>query len=252
MILSSIILGQGPIMIILHGLFGEGKNWLSIAKLISNSYAVHLLDQRNHGESFHSRQQNYQLMASDLDKYVKSKNISKFSLLGHSMGGKVAMEFALLYPKNLDKLIIVDIAPKLYKENYEHIFKGLKHVLLKAESRKQAQAILMDYTHDIILTNFLLKSLFFSATKPKLKFNSSGIEDNIQNMLMPPEKKNSFYGSTYFICGEKSNYVTKKDIPYITELFPNNNMITILNAGHWPHFEQQQKFLDCIQQILVD
>lgn len=252
MILSSTVIGEGPVIIILHGLFGEGKNWLSIAKLLSSSFEVHLLDQRNHGNSFYSVDQNYQLMASDLNKYIKRKNITNFFLLGHSMGGKVAMEFALFYPKELYKLIVVDIAPKLYKENYANIFEGLQHVLLQAESRKQAKEILMDYTHDIILTNFLLKSLFFVDTKPKLKFNHLGIQDNIQNMLMSPEKDTSFSGSTYFICGEESNYVTKKDIPHIMKLFPNNHVITIPNAGHWPHFEQKQIFLDCVQQILCE
>ena len=251
MILSSTVLGKGPVLIILHGLFGEGKNWLSIAKAISSSFQVHLLDQRNHGNSFHSIEQNYQLMASDLNKYIKNKNIANFFLLGHSMGGKVAMEFALFYPKELHKLIIVDIAPKLYKENYVNIFEGLQHVLLQAESRTQAKEILMDYTHDIILTNFLLKSLSFLDTKPKLKFNHLGIQDNIQNMLMSPEKHTSFSGSTYFICGEESNYVTTKDIPLIRELFPNNRVITIPNAGHWPHFEQKEKFLDCLQRVLT-
>ena len=250
MMLSSTVMGEGPVVIILHGLFGEGKNWLSIAKAISNSFEVHLLDQRNHGNSFHSIEQDYQLMASDLNKYVKNKNISNFFLFGHSMGGKVAMEFALFSPEKVDKLIIVDIAPKLYKENYENIFNGIKNVLLQAESRKQAQAILTDYTYDIVLTNFLLKSLFFVDTKPKLKFNHSAIQDNIQNLLMSPKYHTFFGGPTYFIRGEKSNYITKKDIPYINELFHNNNVITIPNAGHWPHFDQKEKFIDCLKQVL--
>jgi len=190
------------------------------------------------------------LMALDLHKYVKHKHISDFFLLGHSMGGKVAMEFTLFYPEKPDKLIIVDIAPKLYKENYENIFNGIKHVLLQAQSRKQAQAILMDYARDIVLTNFLLKSLFFTDTKPKLKFNNSAIQENIQSILMSPKQHSVFRGPTYFIVGEQSNYVTKKDIPYINKLFSNNNVITIPNAGHWPHFDQKEKFLDCLQQVL--
>ena len=137
MILSSTVIGGGPVVVILHGLFGEGKNWLSIAKEISNHFEVHLIDQRNHGNSFHSMEHNYEVMALDLDKYIKSKNITNFFLLGHSMGGKTAMEFALLYPKNVDKLIIVDIAPKLYKENHVNIFEGLKQVLSRANSRKR-------------------------------------------------------------------------------------------------------------------
>lgn len=252
MILSSTVIGKGPVLIILHGLFGEGKNWLSVAKALSNSLEVHLIDQRNHGNSFHSIEHNYQVMASDLNTYIKSKNINNFFLLGHSMGGKTAMEFALLYPKNVDKLIIVDIAPKLYKNNHESIFEGLHAVLSKAASRKQAQLILMSYTDDLILTNFLLKGLFFLDNKPQLKFNNFSIQDNIQNILMPPEQHMSFDGSTHFICGETSDYVKKKDIPTITTLFPNNHLITIPNAGHWIHFDQKEKFIDCIQQVMLD
>ena len=149
-------------------------------------------------------------------------------------------------------MIIVDIAPKSYQDNYEIVFEGLQEVLSKAESRKEAKVMLMKYVDDLVLTNFLLKGVSFLDGKPKLKFNINAIQNNIKNMLMSLRQNTSFDGYTYFICGEKSNYVQNKDIPNITELFPNNNVITIPNAGHWIHFDQKQQFLDCIQQILSE
>ena len=131
MILKSIIMGQGngPIIIILHGLFGESKNWVSIANLLESTYEVHLIDQRNHGNSFHDIEHNYFVLAQDLNHYINSLKLINYSIIGHSMGGKVAMQFALLYPDQIHKLIIIDISPKKYKNQYFSIFKGLEHVL---------------------------------------------------------------------------------------------------------------------------
>jgi pimeloyl-ACP methyl ester carboxylesterase len=249
MILSSIIIGKGHVLIVLHGLFGEGKNWMSIAKEISSDFEVHLIDQRNHGNSFHDCNHNYKTMASDLNRYIKKNSINNFSIIGHSMGGKTAMQFAVLYPENINKLIIVDIAPKMYKENYFKIFEGFKKVLLQSKSRKEAQIMLMEHVDDLVLTNFLLKGVSFLDGKPKLKFNIHAIQNNIQNMLAAPEKSINFNGPTYFLHGSKSEYIQNKDIESINQLFPCNQVIKINNAGHWIHFDQKQQFINCIKDI---
>ena len=250
MILSSLIVGKGPVVVILHGLFGEGVNWLGISKELASRFEVHLIDQRNHGKSFHDPEHNYFVLAQDLNNYIKEKRISTFSLIGHSMGGKVAINFALLY-SNLDRLIIVDILPKEYKEQNNHIFKGLREVINKAKSRKEASCILSTYTNDIVITNFLLKGLFFSINnEPQLKFNLSFLEKNMNNMLSFPEIKLPYDNNIYFIAGSKSNYIQKSDIDYMKLLFPFSQFIEIHDAGHWVHFDQKEQFLHIVNKIL--
>tara|TARA_B100000902_G_C27280351_1_gene901370 strand:- start:637 stop:1407 length:771 start_codon:yes stop_codon:yes gene_type:complete len=249
--LFSIVLGKGPAIIILHGLFGEGKNWLSIAKVLQSNFEVHLLDQRNHGQSFHHTHHDYSVLAQDVHQYVKNKSISCFSLIGHSMGGKVAMSFACLYPDYINKLIIVDISPKLYKDNYVKLFSGLKTVLIKSKSRKEATQILMDYVDDSIVVNFLLKGLYFDEQdSPKLKFNVDNLEMNIDKMLSFPVFQNTFEDVVYFLSGSKSNYINPQDSRDISKLFSIYEIITIKDAGHWVHFDQKENFLSTINEIL--
>ena len=251
MILSSIVIGKGPVLIILHGLFGEGRNWMGIAKELQSNFEIHLIDQRNHGNSFHDPKHHYLILADDLNNYIEQKNIKKFSIIGHSMGGKVAMSFSLLYPTNLDKLIIVDIAPKLYRDNYANIFFGLREVLLKSTSRKDAVLILNNHIDDIVITNFLLKGFFFDQNNgPSFKFNINSLELNIGRMLSFLVTSNTFNNLVYFILGSESDYVKNTDIRYISKLFPCHEIIQIPNAGHWVHFDQKEYFLSTINKIL--
>ncbi|MAQ31991.1 MAG: alpha/beta hydrolase [Flavobacteriales bacterium] len=251
MIVYSQILGNGHPLIILHGLFGESKNWHSVAKELSKNYQVHLIDQRNHGNSFHHPKHNYTILAQDLSNYIAKKKIINYSLIGHSMGGKVAMQYALLYPEKLQNLVVVDIAPKVYKNTQKFIFSGLRSVLLKSNSRKEAQSILMDYTGDIGVTNFLLKGFYLSnGNKPKLKFNFSALEKNMDYISDKISSNNVYMRPTYFLSGERSNYIQNTDLDYISKLFPNNKIINVPNAGHWVHFDAKEQFLKIITQIL--
>ena len=251
MILSSTVLGSGNPLIILHGLFGESKNWNSIAKEMSSDFEVHLIDQRNHGNSFHHDQHNYIALANDLYNYINEYSLKKYSIIGHSMGGKVAMQFSLMYPDEIQNLIIVDIAPKEYKNEHYTIFEGLQKVLLESASRKEAQNILMHYVKDITVVNFLLKGFSLSdSCKPQFKFNIHALEKNINNLLGTLKKHNNFNGMTYFLSGSESNYIQPSDAKDISKLFPRNKIITINNAGHWIHFEAKETFLYTIKTIL--
>ena len=251
MILSSTVLGSGNPLIILHGLFGESKNWNSIAKEMSSDFEVHLIDQRNHGNSFHHEQHNYIALANDLYNYINEHSLKKYSIIGHSMGGKVAMQFSLMYPDEIQNLIIVDIAPKEYKNEHYTIFEGLQKVLLESASRKEAQNILMHYVKDITVVNFLLKGFSLSdSCKPQFKFNIHALEKNINNLLGTLKKHNNFNGMTYFLSGSESNYIQPSDAKDISKLFPRNKIITINNAGHWIHFEAKETFLYTIKTIL--
>ncbi len=251
MILSSIIMGEGPALIILHGLFGESKNWLSIGRLLSSKFEVHLIDQRNHGKSFHDDVHNYICLAEDLNNYITQKNIKIFSLIGHSMGGKSAMQFALLYPDKLHKLIIIDISPNHYNDDHSAIFIGLSEVLLKSNSRKEAIQILKKYINDVVVINFLLKSYYLSDDNiPKFKFNIDALEKNIGKILSCVSRKKKFSKMVYFLKGEKSNYISEDDFEYISSLFPVYEIIEIKGAGHWIHFDQKDIFLNTINKIL--
>ena len=251
MILSSLVIGRGPVIIIIHGLFGEGVNWLSIGKELSANFEVHLIDQRNHGKSFHNSEHNYFVLADDLYRYIKAKKINTFSLIGHSMGGKVAIQFTLTYSNLVDKLMVVDILPKKYQDKHNHIFNGLREVIKQSKYRTEASCILERYVNDIVTTNFLLKGLYFSSdNEPKLKFNLNFLEQNIDNMLSFPEIKSSCNNEIHFISGSRSNYIQKSDIKYMNTLFPSAQFIEIEDAGHWVHFDKKKQFLDIVNKIL--
>lgn len=252
MILSSVVIGKGPIIIILHGLFGEGKNWLSIAKELSICYEVHLVDQRNHGLTFHHNEHDYALMATDLHAYVKHHNLDRYSVIGHSMGGKVAMQFAFKFPHNLNKLIIVDISPKRYIDSHSKIFQGLNEVLLNSQSRKDAFLILLRRVKDKEVVGFLLKGLSFSnhTNQPRLKYNLNALEMNVKNLMKEITSDRKYTKPIYFLRGENSNYINDLDIQYITNLFTDYIIVTIKNSGHWVHHENKVDFMIELKKIL--
>tara|TARA_A100001011_G_C14276847_1_gene829677 strand:+ start:737 stop:1498 length:762 start_codon:yes stop_codon:yes gene_type:complete len=251
MIVSSTILGSGKVVIILHGLFGEGKNWMSIAKELSSYFEIHLIDQRNHGSSFHHDEHNYEVLVEDINKYIIHNNISDIIIIGHSMGGKVAMNFAFSYPQKIAKLIIVDIAPTEYQDNHKSIFLGLKKVLKSANSRKEAIHILMSHIQDLVTTNFLLKGLAFDTNnKPALRFNHIALENNLSKLLLALNPDKIFHGETYFLSGSQSNYIKDKDLKFIARQFPMFQKIEIDNAGHWVHYENKEGFLHALKKLL--
>ena len=251
MIISSKITGRGPVVIILHGLFGEGRNWLSVANELKSNFEVHLIDQRNHGNSFHHFEHNYFVLAEDLYNYIKEKKLNHVSIIGHSMGGKTAMKFACLYPEELNKLIIIDIAPKSYHNHHSQIFQGLNEVIKYSQSRKEAYSILMNYVDDISMTNFLLKGLSFSETnQPNLKFNLSILETRINDLLGFSETQSTFNNMVYFLSGSKSDYINDSDSQCISKIFPIYKIFNIKNAGHWIHVDQKEYFVNTINKIL--
>src|SRR5690606_14107228 len=221
--------GQGEPLIILHGLFGSADNWLSIAKGLENDYTLYLLDQRNHGDSGHSHQWDYQSMADDLKEFMEDQGLEKAHLLGHSMGGKTAMTFALEYPGKVDRLIVVDIAPRFYKVHHQSILDGLNAIDMDAlKSRKEADDILSQYEEEKGTRQFLLKSLGRNEEGKFIwKINLPVITAQIENVSQPIESDNSFDHPTLFIAGANSRYIQDKDKADIEKLFPNSNIIKI-------------------------
>ena len=159
-ILHSKVFGEGKTLVILHGLFGMLDNWQGLAKQFGKFFETHILDQRNHGKSFHAEAHNYELMCTDLMNYLDVRGLDKVSLLGHSMGGKTAMMFAAKFPERVEKLVVVDIAPKYYAPHHQEILAGLNAVEnAKVQSRKEADELLSQHFSELGIRQFLLKNL---------------------------------------------------------------------------------------------
>lgn len=252
-------IGEGKPLIILHGLFGQSDNWNSIGKQLSElGYAVYLVDVRNHGQSPHSDSWNYQVMSDDVLELINDCGLSKNGeviLLGHSMGGKVAMQFAIDHQKLLDKLIIVDIAPKYYQPHHQNIIKGLLSVdLNQLKTRKEADAILSEYIQDIGTKQFLLKNLYrnddTSENEYSWRFNLEVISSQIETIGESLSEGATSNTPTLFIKGSKSNYIHNDDLELIQKVFPKSILETIDDAGHWLHAEKPKAFLEAIIKFI--
>ena len=254
MILNSRIFGQSEKkLIILHGFLGSLDNWVTIAKKFSDiGFEVHVLDQRNHGKSFHSDEFTYKLMSEDLKKYIEYKNLDKVSIMGHSMGGKTACCFALHHKTLVEKLIIVDILPIKYDNNYDLIFKALNSVNLNSvQKRSDFDNHLKNYFKDELFISFLSKNLIRSNNGIfKFKFNLASLISNINNILSEIESNYFYEKNIFFIRGTKSDYVTDEGLKKSSLLFTNYELISVEDGGHWLHYEKQLEFFDICKKLL--
>lgn len=243
-------LGQGTPFVILHGLFGLLDNWQTLAKYWSQKYHVYLVDLRNHGRSPHSEEFNYDLMVEDLAEFLTEHQLENPVIMGHSMGGKVAMNFALSHPEKLSKLIVVDIAPRPYPVHHQDIIDGLNAIdIATMTSRTEAEAALAPYIPEAETRLFLLKNLYRREDNSfGWRMNLATIEQNIEEVGRETTSNTPFNKPTLFIKGEKSRYIQDKDIPSIQNLFPQAKIETVANAGHWVHAEAPEKFY----QLVVD
>lgn len=232
--------GQGEPLIILHGLFGSADNWLSIAKELENDFAMILVDQRNHGDSPHSEEWTYAAMVQDLADLMDELDLDKAHLMGHSMGGKTAMNFALAHPEKVNHLIIADIAPRYYPPHHQSILKGLNAVdMEQLSSRKQADDSMAEYIPEVGVRQFLLKSLGRNEERKFVwKINLPILSEKIENVGEELQASGSFEGKTLFMRGANSDYIQDKDKADLDQYFPNHKLITIKEAGHWLHAEQ--------------
>ncbi len=243
---------QGKEIVIIHGLFGCSDNWLTIGRALADEYKIYLIDQRNHGKSFHSSQWTYEAMAKDLHEFIEAKNLQNPILLGHSMGGKTAMYYACTYfPTKIEKLIVVDIAPKSYPLHHQHILEGLQAIdLQKLTARKEAEEILNHYVKEASTKAFLLKNLYREGEKWAWRINLPIIAEQIANVGEGLHTNLSFDEPTLFIRGEKSDYILDEDFELIRYYFPQARIETIPEAGHWLHAEKPQEFLEVVKNFL--
>jgi esterase len=237
--------GQGSAVVLLHGLFGSSDNWHHIAIRLAESFHVFAVDQRNHGQSPHSEKMNYPLMAADVNEFMASRGIETTVVIGHSMGGKTAMQFALQFPQRVEKLVVADMAPRAYVPAHEKIFAALLALDLRSFSaRPEIEDALAPEIPNLVLRRFLLKNLGRNiAGEFFWKINLRGLSENYLQLRKRVSALSPFAKPTLFIRGGKSNYINPEDEPLIRELFPQSEMQTIAEASHWVHADQSEEFL---------
>ncbi|MES2592862.1 MAG: alpha/beta fold hydrolase [Bacteroidota bacterium] len=241
--------GAGQPLVILHGLFGQSDNWNSLAKQFAEKgFEVYLVDLRNHGLSPHSDTWNYQVMSDDILELINEFQLKDVVLLGHSMGGKVAMQFAIQHQELLNQLIVVDIAPKYYPPHHGDVLKALNAVdFTLVKTRKEAEDILSTFITDYGTKQFLLKNIYWKENGLlEWRFNLKVIAEQIENVgeVTPDDKSCDI--PAVFIRGGLSRYILDEDINLIQDIFPRSVVETVENAGHWVHAEKQKDFFDCV------
>ena len=243
--------GSGPPMIILHGLFGSSTNWKSIAQCLTKSYTVDRVDLRNHGASPWHDTMNYLAMADDVKQFIEQHQLEHPIVLGHSMGGKVAMVLAVRYPALLKSLIVVDIAPVTTDTCHASVVRALENLnLLAVRSRRDAEVVLSYDVPDAGLRQFLLQNLVRRETGYVWRINLRALADNMTMLADFPVLPGCYSGPTLFVRGGDSNYVEIKHGPVIQKMFPTSVMRTIAGAGHWLHAEKPREFLHELERFL--
>ena len=251
-ILHSKILGDGKPLLILHGYFGMSDNWKTLGNQFAENFQVHLIDQRNHGRSFHTDEFTYELLAADLLNYINHHHLKNVILLGHSMGGKTAMQFAVNYPDLIDKLIVADISPKAYPPHHNSILAALNSVdFNKQTSRTLVDKKLAELIPQIGVRQFLLKNVYW-VEKGQLayRFNLESLTKNNPEVGKALPSFTTFAKPTLFLKGSKSDYITKNEFGIIKAHFPDSKVVTIANAGHWLHAENPKDFYQQVCDFL--
>jgi len=253
-LLHSTIIGKGHPLIIAHGYFGMGDNWKSIATKLATHFEVHLLDLRNHGRSFHSDDFNYDVMVEDVLFYIKHYQLKNVILLGHSMGGKMAMQFAVIYSEYLSKLIVVDIAPKYYPPHHEAILTALNNVNFdKITSRREVSDIFKKYIDEESVIQFLLKNVYWeSKTQLAFRFNLESLTENNNEVGEALPSFTSFDKPVLFLKGDSSGYISTDDAPLIKGHFSKAEIVTIENASHWVHADNPSQFYEAVFNFITD
>jgi len=246
--LNTQIYGKGQPIVILHGFLGMGDNWKSIAKKLSERFEVHLPDMRNHGKSPHSSDFTYEDMVNDVKNYIEHHHLKEIILIGHSMGGKIAMLFSSLHSEFVSKLVVVDISPKKYQPHHDDILQSLK--LLKEShlsSRIEAEDILSQKIKDKGVRLFLLKNLKREADNTlSLKPNIDVFLENRHEIGRALSEDATYLGEILFIKGENSAYIRDNDEKLISKHFTDYSIKVIDNAGHWVHAENPKGFLETV------
>jgi esterase len=258
--------GNGPPLIILHGLYGSSDNWVTIAKRLGDYFTVYLPDQRNHGQSPHSNIHDYDSMRDDLFELAGDLNLNKFFLAGHSMGGKTAISFALKWPERIEGLLIADISPFI-NENTKYFAYNQHHTILNAmlsidlsliSSRSKAESVLLEKIPSEKTRGFILKNLQRSTGNSfEWKINISSLLLNLEKIMEGIDRRAHFNQQitgfpVIFLKGENSDYLPLSDFRDIQNVFPAAEFIKVANAGHWIHADQPDEVVKYLKMLLID
>jgi esterase len=245
--------GSGPPLVILHGLFGSGQNWQSIARRLGEDYRVLTVDLRNHGGSLWSEAMTFSEMVDDLRVFLEERGIERTALLGHSVGGKTAMVFALLYGQMVDALIVVDIAPVAYDHTFMPLVRAMQRLDLSGGLPRTALAKrLARDIPDKALRTFLMQNLVNDRGQASWRVNLDAIAAHMDDLTGFPDVEGFVYdGRVLFVSGEQSDYVGPQHHARIRELFPWAEFATIAHAGHRVHAEQPECFLTLVRDFLA-
>jgi pimeloyl-ACP methyl ester carboxylesterase len=245
--------GSGHPLLILHGLFGSLDNWHTLSKAFGASYRVFAIDQRNHGRSRHSDLFSYEAMSEDLKEFLNDHHLTAAHVLGHSMGGKTAMQFAFSYPERVDKLIVVDIAARAYSPLHDEIFNALLSLdLSRYSSRQEVDVALTTKIPDFTVRQFVMKNLNRDESGAfGWKMNLAAIHRNYGEIANAIESNHPFAKPTLFLQSTRSGYIVDSDVPHIRRLFPQSQVVRI-EAGHWIHAEAPQEFSRVALNFLRD
>ena len=241
-------------IILLHGFLASRSNMKTIGLRLSKHYKVFLVDLKNHGASPHDSKMDYKAMTGDVLEFFDLNKIKKSILLGHSMGGKVAMVFAALLPEKVDSIIVEDIAPRKYENEYQNLLLGLHSLeITKLKNREEANELLSKKITNPILRSFLLKNLGFEKLKKKYfwRCNLNLFLKSIDSILdFPNLTENTINVKSLFIQGSDSHYITSEDKQLILKKFPKSKLVEINGAGHWVHYQKQQDYLKVVLDYL--
>jgi esterase len=256
-ILHAKIYGQnqsGTPLLVFHGLFGMLDNWGTFGKEMEEFFPVHLIDLRNHGKSFHSTEMSHDVLAADILHYMEFHHLETVHLLGHSLGGKAVMQFAMNHPQKIEKLIVVDISPKAYPPHHQCIIKALESVNFDVvKSRGEVEEILSQYIPEKSVVFFLSKSLFWTENKKlEWRFNLKTLAEKYSEFVSNAIKFGVYTGETLFIAGAQSNYILPQDEFLIKQQFPNSSVVSIEKAGHWVHAENPTDFNKVVKDFLLN
>src|ERR1700739_4974966 len=247
-------LGTGKALFILHGLFGSADNWQTIGKHLAEYFTVYFIDLRNHGQSPHSNEWNYEVMSDDLKELMQDEGLDKVMLLGHSMGGKVAMQFAVQYPNKVERMVVVDIGPKKYPVTNQFVIDAIdKFDIGSVKSRKEADELMTPLIEDMGTRQLLLKNLYWNENqKLAWKFNYDVIKEKIKIVSeVTPTPALPVQIPVLFVKGEKSDYIFPGDIKLMNSIFPQAKLVTIPGAGHWVHADKPQEFFKAVAEFLL-
>ncbi len=256
--------GTGEPLVILHGLYGSSDNWVSIAKRLEAMFTVYLVDLRNHGRSPHYELHNYAVMTDDLVAFLNDQGVYSANIIGHSMGGKLAMTFASLYPEMVRRLVVVDISPRTYAkasgdgqlEEHRAILEALASLdLAQLKKREDADTHLAQYISSFSVRQFLLKNLVRDRSgRFSWRLNIETLKESLESVVIGLENERDdlrrFMNPTLFIRGGSSHYIRDVDLAMIKDFFPHAQIETIKDASHWVHAEQPDAFIHCVVKFL--